>query len=307
MKLNFDVVVIGSGPSGIAASIYLKRANKNVAMIDCNAPGGQVNRISLIENYPGFSKVTGPDLAYNMFMQTQELGVSYKYGKVIEVIDEGDYKIVKLLNEEITCQAVILASGRKPKELELPNEKGLIGRGISWCAICDGALFKGMPVIIAGDNNNALEESLYMADIASLVTIVSSNSKLSADQIYQDKIARINNIVIKYNYNITKLNILETKLSSVEVTNNLNKEQETIDSLGLFVYLGYEPSTDYLKSLNLNSEDEYLVVDDNMMTNIDKIYACGDIIKKKLYQITTAVAEGSKAAMSAINDLNDKN
>ena len=196
MKLNFDVVVIGSGPAGIAASIYLKRANKNVVMIDSTAPGGQLNRISTIENYPGFSKIAGPDLAYNMFMQTQEFGIQYKYGEVLEITDKNDYKIVKLGKEEITCQGVILASGRKPKELGLPNEKGLIGRGISWCAICDGTLFKGLEVLIVGDNNNALEESLYMASIASKVTIVSENGQLSADQIYQDKILKNTNINI---------------------------------------------------------------------------------------------------------------
>jgi len=304
VKLNFDVVVIGSGPAGIAASIYLKRANKNVVMIDSNAPGGQLNRISSVENYPGFSKIAGPDLAYNMFMQTQELGILYKYGEVLDIIDKGEYKVVKSGKEEITCQGVILASGRKPKELGLPNEKGLIGRGISWCAICDGTLFKNMEVIVAGDTNSALEESLYMASIASKVTIICENSKLSADQIYQDRVLKSININIMYNYNITKLNVLETKLNSIEITDNLTNKQQTIIAFGLFIYLGYEPSIDYAKNLNLNNEDKYLIVDDNMKTNVNNIYACGDIIKKNLYQITTAVAEGSKAAMSAIKQIN---
>lgn len=304
MKLNFDVVVIGSGPAGIAASIYLKRANKNVVMIDSNAPGGQLNRISMIENYPGFSKIAGPDLAYKMFMHTQSLDIPYKYGEVIDIIDKGDYKIVKLLKEEITCQAVILASGRKPKELGLPGEKGLIGKGISWCAICDGVLFKDMSVIIAGSNNSALEEGLYMADIASKVTIICENDKLDADQIYQDRILKNNNIEVIYNCNIDKLNVSDTKLNGVEIKSKLTNEQQIIMASGLFIYLGYEPSIGYAKSLNLNSENNYLVVDDNMKTNIEGIYACGDILKKDLYQVTTAIAEGSKAAMSAIKQIN---
>lgn len=300
MSLNFDVVVIGSGPAGITASIYLKRANLNVAMLDSNAPGGQINRISMIENYPGFSKIAGSDLAYNMFAQTQDLGIPYKYGKVIDIIDNKDHKIVKTEKEEITCKSVIVATGRKPRELGLPNEKGLIGRGISWCAICDGALFKGKDVMVVGGGNSALEESLYLSDIANKVNIVLNAKDFTGDEILQDRVLKNPKIEIHYDAEIIKLNVENTLLTSVEVKHNDNGETFKIDASGMFIYIGFEPSIGYTDNLKLKNNNGYIVVDDAMKTSVDGVYACGDVIEKKLYQITTAISEGSQAAMGAI-------
>jgi thioredoxin reductase (NADPH) len=300
--LNFDVIVIGAGPAGITSSIYLKRANVNVAMFDSNAPGGQINRISMIENYPGFTKVAGPDLAYNMFMQTQDLGIPYKYGKVIDIIDKGDYKIVKTEKEEFTCKAVIIASGRKPKELGLENEKKLIGHGISWCAICDGALFKNKDVIVVGGGNSALEESLYLSDIANKVNIIHHSEEFTGDNILKDRVIKNPKIKIYYNSNVTKLNVDSNVLESVEIRDD-NDLTKVINASGMFIYIGFEPSIEYTNNLKLTSNEGYIVVNDDMKTNVNFVYACGDIIKKHLYQITTAIAEGSKAATSCINDL----
>jgi|LSQX01.3.fsa_nt_gb thioredoxin reductase (NADPH) len=301
-SLNFDVIVVGSGPAGITAAIYLKRANFKVMMIDSNAPGGQLNRISMIENFPGFSKIAGSDLAYNMFVQTQGLGIPYKYGKVVEIIAEQENKIVKTENEEYTCKAVILATGRKPKELGLSNEKSLIGRGISWCAICDGALFKDKNVIVVGGGNSALEESLYLSGIANKVTIVHHSNKFTADDILQKQVSSDPKIEVYLNNRIVKLNQTQNNLDSVEIMNN-TAETNIIKASGIFVYVGFEPSIEYIKNIKIDTNNGYIVVDENMKTNVDGIYACGDVIDKTLYQITTAVAEGSLAAMSVIKDL----
>jgi thioredoxin reductase (NADPH) len=298
--LNFDVVVIGSGPAGITAAIYLKRANLTVVMLDGNAPGGQINRISTIDNYPGFPKISGPDLAYNMFMQTQDLGIPYKYGTVIDIIDNKEYKTVKTDKEEIKCKAVIIASGRKPRELGLENEKKLIGRGISWCAICDGALFKDKDVVVVGGGNSALDESIYLSSIAKKVYIVHRGNEFSGDEIYQNKVLQDCKIEIYYNCNVTKLNVLDNKLDGVVITNNKTGEERNIMASAMFIYIGFEPSISYANSLDLKQDNGYVIVDSNMKTSIDGVFACGDIIKKDLYQITTAVAEGSIAAMSAI-------
>lgn len=304
-QLNFDVVVIGSGPAGITAAIYLKRANLNVAMLDGNAPGGQINRISMIENYPGFPKITGADLAYNMFMQTQELGIPYKYGNVLDIAVEDDYKIVKTDKEEITCKMVILATGRKPRELGLPNEKGLIGRGISWCAICDGALFRDKNVIIIGGGNSALEESLYLSNIASKVSIVQHSADFSGDEILQERVVNNKKIEIYFNCEVVALNVENNNLKSVDIKNTQDNTIKQIDASGMFIYIGFEPSISYANNLKLETDNGYIIVDDMMRTNVEGVYACGDIIKKELYQITTAIAEGSKAATSAIKDIKD--
>jgi thioredoxin reductase (NADPH) len=304
-QLNFDVIVVGSGPAGIAAAIYLKRANVNVVMIDSNAPGGQVNRISMIENYPGFSRISGADLAYNMFVQTQELGILYKYGKVVEILNEEDYKIVKTEKESLTCKSVIIATGRKPKELGLPEEKGLIGRGISWCAICDGALFKGKDVIVVGGGNSALEESLYLSNIANKVSIIHHSGEFSGDKIIRHRVVENSKIDIYYNAEVIKLNVLEKNLNSVEIKQN--GDIKTLNASGMFIYIGFEPSTFYTEKLGLNHNNGYIIVDNKMKTNVNGIYACGDVIEKDLYQITTAVAEGSEAATSAIKYLKNIN
>lgn len=303
MLLNFDVVIVGSGPAGIAAAIYLKRANINVVMIDSNAPGGQINRISTIENYPGFTKIAGADLAYNMFMQTQELGIPYKYGKVVDIINENDHKIVKTEKEEFTCRAVIIASGRKPKELGLPNEKALIGRGISWCAICDGALFKDKDVIVVGGGNSALEESLYLSNIANKVYIINRSDKLNGDEIIKNHVFSNSKIEIHYNSEIVNLNVQNNVLNSVGIKISDKEGLNTINASGMFIYIGFEPSISYAENLSLNVDDGYIVVDEMMRTSVEGVYACGDVIVKDLYQITTAVAEGSMAATSVIKFL----
>lgn len=300
MPLNFDAVVIGSGPAGIAAAIYLKRANLNVVMIDGNAPGGQINRISMIENYPGFSKILGADLAFNMFSQTQELGIPYKYGTVIDIIDDGDKKIVKTNKEEYIGKVVIIATGRKPRELGLPNEKGLIGRGISWCAICDGALFKGKDVILVGGGNSALEESLYMSEIADKVNIVLDQEQFTGDKILQDRVLKNSKIIIHRNAEVIKLNVDNNVLTSVDIKDNESGALTKIPVSGMFIYIGFEPSIGYTKSLEINNHNGYIVVDENMKTSVNGVYACGDVIEKELYQITTAIAEGSIAATNAI-------
>lgn len=246
ISLNFDTVVIGSGPAGIAAAIYLKRANLNVVMLDSNAPGGQINRISSIENYPGFTKITGADLAFNMFTQTQNLKIPYRYGKVIDIINNGDSKIVKTDKEELTCKAVIIATGRKPKELGLPNEKLLIGRGISWCAICDGALFKDSDVIVVGSGNSALEESLYLSDIVRKVNIILNKDNFIGDKILQERVLKNPKIEIYYNSKIINLNIDNKILKSVDIEDENGNEREIVAS-GIFVYIGFEPSIEYAK------------------------------------------------------------
>jgi len=302
VELDFEIIVIGSGPAGMTAAIYLKRANINVLMIENNAPGGQINKTAKVENYPGFNSIEGPNLAYNMFSQTQELGIPYRYIEVLEIIEKKHYKIVKTNKEELSCKGVIIATGRKPKELGLENEKQLSGRGISWCAVCDGPLFRNKDVVVVGGGNSALEESLYLTEITNKVILVHRRDEFRGDKFLLEKVINNPKIEIIRNNVITKLKQDNNILTGVEITNVNTNEKKDINASGLFIYIGFIPEIGILKNLELKTINNYLIVDDNMRTNIFGIYACGDVISKDLYQIATAVGEGAKAAISAVKD-----
>jgi len=295
MKLDFDVLVIGSGPAGMTAAIYLKQADRNVAIIDGNAPGGQLNRINSIENYSGFSKISGPELAFNMFNQLQDNKVDYKYGKVQEIKKESDYFIVSTEKEIFSVKAVIIATGRNPKELGLENEKQLLGRGISFCAICDGSLYRNKKIALVGNSKETLEEALYLTNLVSELLIVIKEEELIECDL-KDKIINNSKIKVINNSIITKLNSEDKKLSSIIIKNIKTNQSEEIELSALFEYNGYQPNTEFIDCLKNNG---YIVVNQQMRTNIKGIFACGDVIDKEVYQVSTAVAEGAIAGLQA--------
>lgn len=295
----YDVIIIGCGCAGISAAIYAKRSNMNVLIIESNAPGGQINKSSIIENYPGFESIDGPSLAYNMFNQLQKMEIPYKYGKVIDIELENNKKIVITDKERIETKTVIIASGRNPRKLNIENEDKLSSRGISWCAICDGNLYKDKNVVVIGGGNSAAEESLYLSKIAKSVTIINRRNELRADESFRNELKKKNNIKILYNYKPLKFIEAENKFSGVEIQNTIDDKKETIKCDGVFIFIGYEPETTFCKKLNITDENNYIIVNDKMETKIDGIYACGDVIKKDLYQIVTSISEGAIAATSA--------
>lgn len=303
MKINYDVIIIGAGAAGMTAAIYIKRANLTVCMIERSAPGGQINQTAHIENYPGFDKIDGPSLSMKMFTQTQNLGIEYKYGDVLEISNKGDIKLVKTDKEELTAKAVIICTGRKSRSLKLENENKFIGRGISWCAICDGPLYKEKEVCIVGGGNSACEEALYLSDIASKVTIIHRRDAFRADPAIRDKVLNSSKIEKIWDSNVTKLNDKDEVLESIEVTNNKTNETQTVFCKGLFIYIGSDPVTKMVENYNITDKNGYILVDENNRTKENKLYAAGDVVKKELYQISTAVGEGSKAAMSAVMDI----
>lgn len=294
--LNFDAVVIGCGVAGITASIYLKRANLNICVIERNAPGGQLNMISEIGNYPGFKTIDGPTLAFSMFEQMRELEIAYKYGEVLEIVNYDDYKLIKTNKEEITCKSIIIATGRKPRELGLSNEKKLLGKGVSYCSICDGSLYRGKEVCVVGGGNSALEGALYLSDICSKVNLIHRREEFRGESYLLDRVKEKNNVRIITNATIEELKEENDRLSSV-----ILNTKEDIKTDALFVYIGNNPVPIKCEGLELNND--YIVVDRNMKTNIKNIYACGDIVQKTVYQVSTAVGEGSLAAMSLIKEL----
>lgn len=282
MKYSFDCVVIGSGIAGMTAAIYLKRSNVNVLLLDNDAPGGLLNKISVIENYPGFNKISGPDLAYKIYEQVTNLGIEIRYGKVLDIKDH----IIKTDVEEITANKVILAIGRKARKLDNTNDI----KNISYCALCDGNLYKDKTVAIVGYSNSAIEEAIYLSDICKKVIIIGRGSHFKGEESLVDKIYNKKNIEVQLNCVIETLNKKNNLLSEI-IT---NKGSFKVD--GMFVSIGYEPNTSFLNELE--KDNGYIIVDDKMKTNIDYIYACGDIIKKDIYQLTTAVGEATVAAIN---------
>ncbi len=297
-----DCVIIGSGVAGMTAAIYLKRANIDFILLEKHAPGGQINMTNNIENYPGFKSIDGVTLAMNMFEQIQNLGVNYKYGNVLEIIDNQEYKIIRTDLEEIKCKKIIIATGRRPKELGLENERQLVGRGIRWCATCDGNLYKDKIVAVVGGGNSALEEALYLSNICRKIYLIHRRNQFRADKILQEKVKNTTNIKILYNTEVKKLLEKDNYLDGIIVESN--ESQTKLDVNGLFIFIGHEPETSYLKNIDIKL-DKYgnIIVDKEMRTNIDGIYACGDIISKEIYQIVTATAEGAIAASTLQKEL----
>lgn len=297
MKKIYDCVVIGAGVAGMTAAIYLKRANIDFILLEKGVPGGQINKSSNIENYPGFKKVDGPTLAFNIYEQIEKLGVDYKYGDVKEVRDSENYKVVCTDKEEFVTKTVIIATGRRPRELGLANEKKLLGSGISYCAYCDGMLYKNKDVIIIGGGNSALEEALYIADIANKVYVVHRSSEYRADQFLIDKVNKKENIIKYFNKEVIDILEQDDKFSGVKLN-----DESVINADGLFIYIGQIPETNFIDNIK-TTEDGYIITDSHLKTSDDKIYACGDVLKKDLYQIATSIGEGALAASNIIKIL----
>lgn len=291
------VVIIGSGVAGMTAAIYLKRAGIDTLVIECDAPGGQLNRSSSIENYPGFKFIDGPTLAMSIYEQVMNLKVDYLFDKVVEIKENGNKKIVKTSKEEIECEYVVMATGRTSRTLNLDNERKYIGNGISFCALCDGNLYKNKEVVIVGGGNSAIEEAIYLASLCKKVTVIHRKDKLTAEEALINTLKTYDNVEIIYNVNIKKYNEEDNKIVSITLDNNT-----VIPTSGVFIAIGYVPINNLI---DVKKDNGYIVVDNNYETSIKNIYACGDAIKKSAYQIATAVGEATNVAYNIIKMIKD--
>ena len=292
MKYQYNTIILGSGVAGMTAAIYLKRSNIDVLVIEKESPGGQVNRTSDIENYPGFSSIKGPELAFKMFEQMNYISIPYKYGDVTCINEKEGYKEVVTDDATYTCLNVIIATGRRPRKLGLPNEDKFSQRGLSYCAICDGPLYKDKVVAVIGSGNSAVEEATYLSEICSKVYLINRSDKFKADEEAQKKLFD-STVEIIYNSTVSSLNENENKFSGITLDNGTK-----IDLDGVFVYIGNNPETSFLNNSRVNTQDGYVLVDKCMKTNVKGIYACGDVIYKDFYQISTAVGEATIAALT---------
>lgn len=281
------VVILGSGIAGMTAGIYLKRGGLDVLVVEDNIPGGVLNEIPSIENYPGYEEISGPDLAMNIYNQLTKLGVKI-LNKKITSIDLNN----KIINNNIKYEYLVIATGRKSKMLSLEHEKELLGKGISTCALCDGFFYKDKKVAVVGGGSSSLTEALYLSKICKEVIIIHRRYKLTSDKYLIDKVNSTKNIKVLYNSNITKYNQNNNKLTSVIINNKDNLEVE-----GVFLAIGSTPNSEIF---NVNKDNNYIIVDSNYMTNIDKVYAIGDVIKKDYYQLSTAASDAVVAASNII-------
>lgn len=291
------VVIIGSGVAGMTAAIYLKRAGIDILVIESDAPGGQLNRSSSIENYPGFKFIDGPTLAMNIYEQVMNLKVDYLFDKVVEIKESGDKKIVKNSKEEIECEYVVMATGRTSRTLNLDNERKYIGNGISFCALCDGNLYKDKEVVIVGGGNSAIEEAIYLASLCKKVTVIHRKDKLTAEEALINTLKTYDNVEIIYNVNIKKYNEEDNKIVSITLDND-----KVIPTSGVFIAIGYVPINNLI---DVKKDNGYIVVNNKYETSIKNIYACGDAIKKSAYQIATAVGEATNVAYNIIKMIKD--
>ena len=283
----YDVIIVGMGIGGITAGIYAKRAGLNVLMFEKSAPGGMLQKIDKIQNYPGFSEISGPDLALNLFNQVKKVGVPFKFEEVIDVEITEEYKKVITKNGTYEAKNVIVATGRTPKYLGLDNEKDYLGRGLSTCASCDGNFYKGEDVAVVGSGNSALQESLYLANIVNKVYLLHRGVNFKGDDALVERVRNTQNIEIVDGVNIKKINEVEGKIESVTLDN-----EKTINVKGVFIYIGYKPDTDMFKKLDITNINGDIIVGENFETEIDGLYAIGDCAKKGVYQLVTAASDG---------------
>lgn len=299
MAKQYDVIVIGAGPAGMTAALYASRANLSVLMLDRGIYGGQMNNTAAIENYPGFKSILGPDLAKEMYESSTQFGAEYAYGSVESIRDDGATKLVKTdMGEEFIGKAIIIGTGSEYKKLGVPGEEDFSGRGVSYCAVCDGAFFKGMHLIVVGGGDSAIEEGIYLTQLASKVTVIHRRDQLRAQKISQDRAFANPKMEFIWNSNVTEI-VGDDKVTGVKVKNNQTGEDSFIEAAGVFIYVGVKPMTALFKDLGILDENGWIPTDNLMHTKVPGIFAVGDVRKKNLRQVATAVGEGGTAGQQA--------
>lgn len=298
----YDIIIIGSGIAGLTSAIYALNNKRKVLILESQTYGGQIINSNIINNYPGFLEISGFDLMTNIYNQVKNLGGVIKYEEVLEITKN---KKVITKNETYEAKSIIISTGLVPRKLNLENEDKFIGKGISYCATCDGSFYKDKDVMVVGGGNTAIEDVIYLSNICKKVYLVYRRKELRKDVNLTEKVKELSNVEIIYNSNIEKLNGDES-LKSVDI---INKDTEKITNIiidGLFVAIGKIPSGNIFKDLLNVTENGYIITDEDCHTNIDGIYAAGDIRKKRLRQLVTAASDGAIAAIEAIKYINKK-
>ncbi|MFI8715225.1 thioredoxin-disulfide reductase [Brevibacillus brevis] len=304
----YDVIIAGAGPAGMTAAVYTSRANMSTLMLERGIPGGQMANTEDIENYPGFTSILGPDLSTKMFEHAQQFGAEYAYGEIKEIRDEEPYKRVITGDKEYLTKSVIVATGAEHRLLGVQGEKELSGRGVSYCAVCDGAFFRNKELVVVGGGDSAVEEAVFLTRFASKVTIVHRRDQFRAQKILQKRAFDNEKIEVIWDTELKEIRG-EGKVQAVLLQNTKTGEQREFPADGVFIYVGMDPLTASVRPLGITNDAGYVLTDEKMNTKVKGVFAAGDVREKMLRQVVTATGDGSIAAQSAqhyVEELNEK-
>ncbi|HJF32386.1 MAG TPA: thioredoxin-disulfide reductase [Sporosarcina psychrophila] len=294
----YDVIIIGAGPAGMTAAVYTSRGNLSTLMLERGIPGGQMANTEEIENYPGFEHILGPDLSTKMFDHAKKFGAEYAYGDVTDVIDGEMYKTIVVGDKEYKARAIIITTGAEYKKMGIPGEAELTGRGVSYCAVCDGAFFRKKELVVVGGGDSAVEEGAYLTRFADKVTIVHRRDELRAQKILQDRAFANSKIEFIWNSSVKEVNAENGKVGSVTLVSTVDGSERVFETDGMFVYIGMDPLTAPFAKLGILDENGYIATNEIMETSVPGIYAAGDVREKLLRQVVTATGDGSIAAQA---------
>lgn len=297
---EYDVIIIGGGPAGMTAGLYASRAMLKSLMLEKMIMGGQMMTTTKVENWPGYpGGIDGPELMMKFQEHCVEFGLETGYGTVEKIIDNGNSKTLIVDGEEKTCKALIVATGVIPRKLGLQEEAGLVGRGVSYCATCDGAFFRDLPIAVIGGGDTAAEEALFLTRFASKVYLVHRRDELRATKILRERIEKNEKIEMAWNSVVEELKSDNSGLTGAVLRDTVNGETREIEVKGMFVAVGVTPTTDFVANLLELNEDGYIKAGEDTLTNVPGIFAAGDCRTTVLKQVSTAVGDGAVAALMA--------
>lgn len=295
----YDVIILGAGPAGMTAAVYASRADLDTLMLERGVPGGQMADTEDIENYPGFENILGHELSTKMFDHAKKFGAVYAYGDVKNVIDHGDYKEVQAGNKTYYTKTIIITTGAQFKKMGIPGESELTGRGVSYCAVCDGAFFKNKELVVIGGGDSAVEEGIYLTRFAKKVTVIHRRDELRAQKIIQDRAFANEKMSFIWDTVVEEINEEKGKTGSVTMKNVNTGEKSDFETDGVFIYIGMVPLSEPFKGLGIINEEGYVPSNEDMETSVPGIFSAGDIRDKGLRQIVTATGDASIAAEMA--------
>lgn len=304
MNHIYDTVIIGAGPAGCSAALYASRAGLDTALIEKYSPGGQMALTGDIDNYPGFEEgVDGFTLGMKMHKGAERFGITTLYGEITGVDFSGEIKKLTTSSGEVFAKTVIIASGAKARELGVENEKNLIGKGVHYCAHCDGNFYRNKTVVVVGGGNSAAADALYLSRLAEKVYVIHRRDTLRATKIYHEPLMKAENVEFLWNSTVEEF-ITELRVKGVRIKDTVTGEMKDVLCDGVFVSIGRDPMTEFLKGAVDLDERGYVIADETTKTNIDGVFAAGDVRTKALRQVVTAVADGAVAVHFAEEYLN---
>lgn len=298
MKTDYDIIIVGGGPGGLTSGLYGARAELNTLLLEKYLPGGQIANTEDVEDYPGFEHISGPELASKMTEHAKKFGLKIESEEVEEVYCKGDVRVVKTDERELTAKAVIIATGGSPNKLKVPGEEEFSGKGVSYCAICDGAFFRDQVIAVVGGGDAAVEEAMFLTKFGSKVILIHRRDELRAQKIIRTRAFANDKLEFIWDSVVEEING-DTKIQSLGLKNVKTGEKSTLDVGALFIFIGFVPNSNLIREAVRKDQGGYYVTDDRMQTSVAGIFAIGDVRAQLVRQITNAVGDGTTAAVAA--------